>query len=215
MLDKFFKISERGSTVSNEVIGGLTTFLAMAYIIAVNPAMMEAAGIPFNAALTATCFGAAIMTVAMGLFANRPIALASGMGINAIVAYSLCLGLGVDWRVAMAVVFLEGILILLLVLCGLRKAVMDAIPVSLRRAIGIGIGLFIAFIGLKGGGFIAADESTFLALGDRSGAAYPSKSLSFSSENGERRDKSRCLITNATMSSFFPTPRSFSSSLLQ
>ena len=102
----------------------------------------------------------------MGLFANRPIALASGMGINAIVAYSLCLGLGVDWRVAMAVVFLEGILILLLVLCGLRKAVMDAIPVSLRRAIGIGIGLFIAFIGLKGGGFIAADESTFLALGD-------------------------------------------------
>ena len=165
MLDKFFKISERGSTVSNEVIGGLTTFLAMAYIIAVNPAMMEAAGIPFNAALTATCFGA-IMTVAMGLFANRPIALASGMGINAIVAYSLCLGLGVDWRVAMAVVFLEGILILLLVLCGLRKAVMDAIPVSLRRAIGIGIGLFIAFIGLKGGGFIAADESTFLALGD-------------------------------------------------
>lgn len=166
MLDKFFKISERGSTVSNEVIGGLTTFLAMAYIIAVNPAMMEAAGIPFNAALTATCFGAAIMTVAMGLVANRPIALASGMGINAIVAYSLCLGLGVDWRVAMAVVFLEGILILLLVLCGLRKAVMDAIPVSLRRAIGIGIGLFIAFIGLKGGGFIAADESTFLALGD-------------------------------------------------
>ena len=166
MVDKFFKISERGSSVSTEIVGGLTTFLAMSYIIAVNPAMMEAAGIPFNAALTATCFGAAIMTVAMGLFANRPIALASGMGINAIVAYSLCLGLGVDWRVAMAVIFLEGILILLLVLCGLRKAVMDAIPVALRRAIGIGIGLFIAFIGLKGGGFIAADESTLLALGD-------------------------------------------------
>ena len=138
----------------------------MSYITAVNPAMMEAAGIPFNAGLTATCFGAAIMTVAMGLFANRPIALASGMGINAIVAYTLCLGLGVDWRVAMGVIFLEGILILVLVLCGLRQAVMDAIPVSLRRAIGIGIGLFIAFIGLKGGGFIAADESTFIVLGD-------------------------------------------------
>ncbi|BDE95081.1 NCS2 family permease [Raoultibacter timonensis] len=165
-MDKFFKISERGSTVSTEIIGGLTTFLAMSYIIAVNPAMMEAAGIPFNAGLTATCFGAAIMTVAMGLFANRPIALASGMGINAIVAYTLCLGLGVDWRVAMGVIFLEGILILVLVLCGLRQAVMDAIPVSLRRAIGIGIGLFIAFIGLKGGGFIAADESTFIVLGD-------------------------------------------------
>ena len=165
-LDQFFKISERGSSVSTEVIGGLTTFLAMSYIIAVNPAMMTVAGIPFNAALTATCFGAAIMTVAMGVFANRPIALASGMGINAIVAYSLCLGLGVDWRVAMGVVFLEGVIILILVLCGLRKAVMDAIPVSLRRAIGIGIGLFIAFIGLKGGGFIAADESTFIVLGD-------------------------------------------------
>lgn len=165
-MDKFFKISERGSSVSTEIIGGLTTFLAMAYIIAVNPAMMEVAGVPFNAAVTATCFGAAIMTIAMGLFANRPIALASGMGINAVVAFSICLGLGVDWRVAMGVVFLEGILILILVLCGLREAIMNAIPVSLRRAIGIGIGLFIAFIGLKGGGFIAADESTFIALGD-------------------------------------------------
>ena len=166
-MDKFFKITERGSSVSDEVIGGLTTFLAMAYIVAVNPSMMEAAGIPFSAALTATCLGAAIMTIAMGLIANRPIALASGMGINAIVAFSLCLGeVGVDWRVAMAVVFLEGIIILLLVLCGLRKAIMDAIPVSLRRAIGIGIGLFIAFIGLKGGGLISADQSTFIALGD-------------------------------------------------
>lgn len=165
-MDKFFKISERGSSISTEIVGGMTTFLAMAYIIAVNPAMMEVAGIPFNAALTATCFGAAIMTIAMGLIANRPIALASGMGINAIVAYSLCLGVGVEWQVAMAVVFVEGIVILLLVLCGFREAIMNAIPVSLRRAIGIGIGLFIAFIGLKGGGFIVANESTFISLGD-------------------------------------------------
>jgi AGZA family xanthine/uracil permease-like MFS transporter len=168
-LDNFFKISERGSSVGTEVIGGLTTFLAMAYIVAVNPAMLEVAGIPFNAALTATCLGAAIMTIAMGLIANRPIALASGMGINAIVAYTLCLGdVGCDWRVAMSVIFLEGIIILLLVICGLRKAIMDAIPISLRRAIGIGIGLFIAFIGLKGGGVIAADESTYIALGELS-----------------------------------------------
>lgn len=140
----------------------------MAYIIAVNPFMMSVAGIPFNAALTATCFGAAIMTIAMGLIANRPIALASGMGINAIVAFGLCGAdaLGVDWRVAMAVVFLEGIVILVLVLCGLRKAIMDAIPVNLRRAIGIGIGLFIAFIGLKGGSVIVSNESTILGLGD-------------------------------------------------
>ena len=168
-MDAFFKIKERNSSVSDEVIGGVTTFLAMAYIVAVNPGLMEAAGIPFTAALTSTCLGAAIMTTAMGLIANRPIALASGMGINAIVAYTLCLGeVGVDWRVAMSVIFLEGIVILLLVLCGLRKAIMDAIPVDLRRAIGIGIGLFIAFIGLKGGGLIAADESTILALGELS-----------------------------------------------
>ena len=166
-MDKFFKISQRNSTVSGELIGGLTTFLAMAYIVAVNPQMLSAAGMGFNAALTATCLGAAVMTIAMGLIANRPIALASGMGINAIVAFTLCLGeTAVDWRVAMAIVFLEGIIILILVLCGLRKAVMDAIPVSLRRAIGIGIGLFIAFIGLKGGGIIVADPATYIAIGD-------------------------------------------------
>lgn len=167
-LDKFFHISERGSSVGTEVMAGLTTFLAMAYIIAVNPAMLEAAGIPFNAALTATCFGAAVMTAAMGFIANRPIALASGMGINAIVAYTLCGSLGADWRVAMAVILLEGIVILLLVLCGLREAVMNAIPVALRQAIGIGIGLFIAFIGLKGGGILAADSSTLITMGSLS-----------------------------------------------
>ncbi len=166
-MDTFFKVSQRGSTVANEVVGGLTTFLAMAYIIAVNPAILSDAGVPFDAALTATCFGAAIMTIAMGLIANKPLALASGMGINAIVAYTLCLGApAVDWRVAMAVVLLEGIVILVLVLCGLRKAIMDAIPVNLRRAIGIGIGLFIAFIGLKGSGLVVPNDSTILAFGD-------------------------------------------------
>ena len=168
-IDSFFKITERGGSVGSEIVGGATTFLAMAYIVAVNPGLMVAAGMPFSAALTSTCLGAAIMTIAMGLIANRPIALASGMGLNAVVAYSLCLGeVGVDWRVAMAVVLVEGVVILALVICGLRKAIMDAIPVSLRRAIGIGIGLFIAFIGLKGGGIVAADESTILALGDLS-----------------------------------------------
>lgn len=165
-MEQFFKIKQRGSSVGTEVLGGLTTFLAMAYIVAVNPAILTAAGIPFDAALTSTCLGAAVMTIAMGLIANRPLALASGMGINAVVAYSLCAGMGIDWRIAMSVIFVEGIIILLLVLCGLRKAVMDAIPVDLRRAIGIGIGLFIAFIGLKGAGLIVADDSTFVALGN-------------------------------------------------
>jgi AGZA family xanthine/uracil permease-like MFS transporter len=165
-MDQLFKISERGSSLGREVVGGLTTFLAMAYIIAVNPAILMDAGIPFQAALTATCFGGAIMTIMMGLVSNRPIALASGMGINAIVAYTLCLGQGVDWRVAMSAVVLEGIVIIILVLCGLRKAIMNAIPIDLRLAIGIGIGLFIAFIGLKGGGIIAVSESTFITVGE-------------------------------------------------
>ena len=164
-MEEFFKIKQRGSSVRTEVIGGITTFLAMAYIVAVNPAILADAGIPFDAALTATCFGSAVATIAMGLFANRPVALASGMGINAVVAYGMCGSLGIDWRVAMAVVLLEGVVILGLVLGGLRKAVMDAIPLDLRQAIGIGIGLLITFIGLKGAGLIIADDSTFVALG--------------------------------------------------
>ncbi|MBR5260378.1 MAG: NCS2 family permease [Eggerthellaceae bacterium] len=167
-MDKFFKISERGSSVSNEIIGGLTTFLAMAYIVAVNPGILEAAGIPFTAGLTATCIGAAIMCAVMGLVANRPIALASGMGINAIVAFSFCGGYGLDWRVSMSIVLIEGVVILLLVMLGLRKAIMDAIPAGIRRAIGIGIGLFIAFIGLKGAGIIIPDGSTYISMGDLS-----------------------------------------------
>ena len=147
-------------------MGGVTTFLAMAYIISVNPGILAAAGVPFSAGLTATCLGAAVMTLAMGLVSNRHIALAAGMGLNAVVAYTLCQEMGFDWRVGMSVVFLEGIVILALVLCGLRKAIMDAIPVSLRLAISVGIGLFIAFIGMKGGGIIVANQSSLVALGD-------------------------------------------------
>ena len=163
-MDSFFKISERGSSVGQEIRAGITTFLAMAYIIVVNPGILEAAGVPFTAAVTATCLGAAITTLLMGLVANRPIALASGMGINATVAYVLAPMAG--WQVAMAVVFVEGIAILLLVLCGLREAIMDAIPVSLRHGISICLVLFIAMIGLKNGGMIVANESTMVAIGD-------------------------------------------------
>lgn len=165
-MDTFFKITSRGSTVGTELIGGFATFLTMAYIIFVNPGILEAAGVPFAGAVTATCVGAAAMTIAMGLLANRPLALASGMGINAVVAFTLVLGEGVDWRVAMSIVFLEGIVILILVLCGLREAIMKAIPVDLRRAIGIGIGLFIALIGLEGSGIVVADASTLVTLGN-------------------------------------------------
>ena len=170
-MESLFKVAERGSTPAREVVGGLTTFLAMAYIIVVNPMILSEVGVPFQAALTATCLGAALLTIVMGLAANRPIALAPGMELNAVVAYTLCVGMGVDWRVAMAVVLIEGVAILILVLCGLRRAIMDAIPADLRLAIGIGIGLFIAFIGLKGGGVIVDDASTLLALGDFSAPA--------------------------------------------
>ncbi|MBY4797524.1 NCS2 family permease [Collinsella sp. AGMB00827] len=165
-MDQFFKLSERGSNVGTEMRAGLTTFLAMAYIIAVNPSLLVEAGIPMIAAVTATCLGAGIMTILMGIFANRPLACASGMGVNAIVAFTLTSIAGGDWHAANAVIFVEGVAILLLVLCGLREAIMDAIPVSLRHAISVGLGLFIAMIGLKNGGIIVANEATMVALGE-------------------------------------------------
>ena len=171
-MDTFFKLSERGSSSTTEVRAGLTTFLAMAYIIVVNPSILSAGGVPAAAAVTATCLGAGIMTIAMGLFANRPLACASGMGINSIVAFTLCGAMGYGWPTAMTVIFVEGIAILLLVLCGLREAIMDAIPVSLRHGISVGLGLFIAMIGLKDGGVIVANESTMVALGDVTSATF-------------------------------------------
>ena len=164
-MDQFFKISERGSSLGTEVRAGLTTFLAMAYIIAVNPSLLSAAGIPITAAVTSTCFAAGLMTIFMGLFANRPLACASGMGINAVVAFSLTAIAGGDWRVAMAVILLEGVVITALVLCGLREAIMDAVPVSLRHAIAVGLGIFIALLGLINGGVVVNDDSTLITFG--------------------------------------------------
>lgn len=171
-MESFFKLSERGSNSATEVRAGLTTFLAMAYIIVVNPSILSAAGIPATAAVTATCIGAAVMTIAMGVFSNRPLACASGMGINSIIAYTLCGSMGLGWQTAMAIVFIEGIAILVLVLCGLREAIMDAIPVPLRHGISIGLGLFIAMIGLKDAGVIVANESTMVAIGDVTSPAF-------------------------------------------
>lgn len=169
-MDKFFKITERGSTLATEIIAGITTFLTMAYIIFVNPNILTVDGNInpelWPAFFMATCVGAAVMSILMGLWANRPIALASGMGLNAVVAYGLIAGMQVDWRVAMSVIFLEGVIILICVVAGLREAVMNAIPVDLRRAIGVGIGLFVALIGLKGGGLVIANEATLISMGD-------------------------------------------------
>jgi AGZA family xanthine/uracil permease-like MFS transporter len=167
-MDRFFRLAERGTSVRTEFLSGVTTFLTMAYIVFVNPGILSAAGVPFEGAVTATTLGAALMCAAMGLIANRPLALASGMGLNAVVTFSI-VGFhqaNVPWQVGMSVIFVEGILIFLLVLSGLREAVMNAIPHDLKRAIGVGIGLFITLIGLVEGGLIRPDAATVVALGD-------------------------------------------------
>lgn len=171
-LENFFHMSARGSSVGQEIRAGLTTFLAMAYIIAVNPSLLEAAGIPSGAAVTATCIGAGITTILMGIFANRPLACASGMGINAVVAFTLTGLCDGDWHAAMAVIFIEGIAILILVLCGLREAIMDAIPASQRHAIAAGLGLFICLIGLINGSIVVNDDSTLITMGALSDPNY-------------------------------------------
>jgi AGZA family xanthine/uracil permease-like MFS transporter len=142
--------------------------MTMAYIVFVNPAILgtEGTGLPVTGVFFATCVAAAAACIAMGVFANYPVALASGLGLNAIVAFTLILGLGLSWQQAMAVVVLEGLLVTILVLTNLREAVMNAIPMSLKFAIAVGIGLFIAFIGLKNGGIVVQNPATYLALGD-------------------------------------------------
>ncbi len=167
-MDAFFRFSERGTNLRTEVVAGLTTFMTMAYIIFVNPSILstEGTGLPISGVFFATCVAAAAASIAMGLFANYPLALASGLGLNAVVAFTLILGLGLSWQQAMAVIVLEGLLVTVLVLTNLREAVMSAIPMSLKFAIAVGIGLFIAFIGLKNGGIVVQDPATYLTLGD-------------------------------------------------
>ncbi len=167
-MENFFRFSERGTNLRTEILAGVTTFLTMAYIVFVNPGILSAAGVPFAGAATATALGAALMCLAMGFISNRPLALASGMGLNAVVTFSI-IGFqqaNVPWQVGMSVIFIEGILILLLVLSGLREAIMNAIPLDLKRAIGVGIGLFITVIGLIEGGIITPNAATVVGLGD-------------------------------------------------
>lgn len=162
MLERCFELHRRGATLGGEIRGGLTTFMVMAYIIFVNPAILSFAGVPplqgqgpsFLATQAATCLIAGAMTIAMGLLTNYPLAVASGMGLNAVVAFQLIAGMKLPWTAAMGVVVLEGLVITLLVLTGFREAIMNAIPVALKRAIGVGIGLFILFIGLVSGGIV-------------------------------------------------------------
>jgi len=179
VLERCFGLSRSGATVGGEVRGGLTTFMVMAYIIFVNPAILSFTGIPalqgqgppFAATQAATCLVAGLMTIAMGLAANYPLALASGMGLNAAVAFQLVAGMKLPWQAAMGVIVLEGVAITVFVLTGFREAIMNAIPVALKRAIGVGIGLFILFIGFNAAGIVkTGPPGVPLTLGDLTSA---------------------------------------------
>ncbi|HKN93383.1 MAG TPA: NCS2 family permease, partial [Thermoleophilaceae bacterium] len=165
-LDRRFGVSERGSTVRVELLGGLSTFLTMCYILFVNPAILSAAGVPFKGVAVATALAACVTTLAMAVFTNYPFALATGLGLNAVVAFDIILGRKVAWPVGMSCIVLEGVLALILVLAGLREAIMRAIPLSMKLSIGVGIGLFITLVGLREGGIVINDPATGIALGD-------------------------------------------------
>jgi adenine/guanine/hypoxanthine permease len=178
MLERVFALREHGTTAGTEVMAGATTFMVMAYIIFVNPAILSFASVPalqgqgppFPATLAATCLVAAVTTAAMGLASNYPLAVASGMGLNAVVAFQLIAGLKLPWTAAMGVIVLEGLAITVLVLTGFREAVMNAIPLSQKRAISVGIGLFILFIGLVNGGLVKPGAGIPVTLGDLNSA---------------------------------------------
>ncbi|HOP57712.1 MAG TPA: NCS2 family permease [Bacillota bacterium] len=165
-LKKYFKIDERGSSIGNELLGGLTIFLAMVYILPVNSSILSATGMSTGAVFAATALAAAAATLMMGLFANYPIGLASGMGVNAFFTYTIVIGLNYSWQEALAAVLVSGILFLTISLTGLRKKVINAIPKNLKIAVGAGIGFFIAFIGLKDAGIIVGSAATLVTFGE-------------------------------------------------
>ena len=158
-LNKHFHISERNSTIGREVLGGLVTFLAMAYIIFVNPSILSSTGMDYTSVMLATCLAAAIGTFLTAFMANVPFAQAPGMGLNAFFTYTICLGMGYSWQNALAMVFISGIIFLIITLSPLRNKIINAIPPSLKRAISVGIGLFIALIGLLNAGIVVANDN--------------------------------------------------------
>ncbi len=166
MLDKFFKLTENNTSVKTEILAGLTTFMTMAYILAVNPDILSATGMDKNALFTATALSAFVATLVMALVAKLPFALAPGMGLNAFFAFTVVLGMGYSWQFALTAVLLEGILFLLLTAFNIRELIVNAIPLTLKHAISVGIGFFIAFIGLQNAGIIIDNPATLVGLGD-------------------------------------------------
>ena len=172
MLEKLFKLSSHKTTVKTEILAGLTTFLAMAYILAVNPGMLGATGMPVQSVFLATAIASGIASILMGVLANYPVSLAPGMGVNAFFTYTVCMQFGYSWQAALAAVFVSGIIFIVISVTGLRKMIINAIPQQLKLAIGAGIGFFIAFIGLKNAGIIVGEiDGSGGSAGDlRSGA---------------------------------------------
>ena len=146
MLDRIFKLKENNTNVKTEITAGITTFMTMAYILAVNPSILSAAGMDSTAVLLATCIASFIGTACMAFMANIPFALSAGMGLNAYFAYTVVIGFGYSWQVALLAVFIEGVIFLVLSLTKVREAIFDSIPLSLKKAVSVGIGLYIAFI---------------------------------------------------------------------
>lgn len=165
-LDRYFSLTARGTTARTEVLAGVTTFLTMAYIVLVNPAILGSAGMPVASVAAATCFAAAFASILMGFVANTPLALAPGMGLNAYFSFTVVQQMGVPWPVALGCVFISGVAFLLLTLTGIRQLIVTSIPQYLFAAVAGGIGLFIGFIGLKDSGIVVANPATFVALGD-------------------------------------------------
>lgn len=163
MLEKIFKLKQNNTNVKTEIAAGITTFMTMAYILAVNPNVLSAAGMDRTAVLLATCLASFVGTAIMALYANLPFALSAGMGLNAYMAYTVCGNFGYSWQVALLAVFIEGIIFILLSLTKVREAIFDSIPLELKRAVSVGIGLFIAFIGLQNAG-LAVDSATLVSL---------------------------------------------------
>ena len=164
MLEKFFKLKESGTDVKTEVIGGVTTFMAMAYILAVNPSILSASGMDAQAILIATALASFVGTMCMALMANYPFALAPGLGLNAYFAFTVCGTMGYSWQFALFAVFAEGIIFLVLSLTNVREAIFDSIPLQLKKGVSVGIGLFIAFIGLENGNIVVNSDSTLVTF---------------------------------------------------
>jgi AGZA family xanthine/uracil permease-like MFS transporter len=165
LLDRYFKLSENHTTVRQEMLGGLTTFVTMAYIVVVNPQILTQAGMPADGVVFATCISAAAATLVMGLFANYPIALAPGMSLNAYFTYSVCLSMHVPWQTALAVVFFSGTVFLLLTVTRVREQIVNGMPDCLKHSTATGIGMFIAFIGMRNAKLVVANPATFVGLG--------------------------------------------------